>query len=59
MTYEALRDGAADGPAGIARLLRPIDAGLEDLPHAPVTDDEIRAPGGGAGHGARDAAGGS
>jgi tRNA pseudouridine55 synthase len=42
ITYEALRDGAADGPAGIASLLRPIDAGLEDLPHAPVTDDEIR-----------------
>ena len=42
ITYEALRDGAADGPAGIAALLRPIDAGLEDLPHAPVTADEIR-----------------
>lgn len=42
VTYEALRDGAADGPAGVARLLRPIDAGLEDLPHAPVTQEEIR-----------------
>jgi len=41
VTYEALRDGAADGPAGVARLLRPIDAGLEDLPHAAVTEHEI------------------
>jgi tRNA pseudouridine55 synthase len=41
VTYEALRDGAADGPAGVARLLRPIDAGLEELPHATVTDHEI------------------
>ena len=42
ISFEALREHAADGPAGIARLLRPIDAGLEDLPHAPITDDEIR-----------------
>jgi tRNA pseudouridine55 synthase len=42
VTYEALRDGAADGPAGVARLLRPIDAGLEDLPHARVTEHEVR-----------------
>jgi tRNA pseudouridine55 synthase len=42
VTYEALRDGAADGPAGVARLLRPIDAGLEDLPHANVTEHEVR-----------------
>jgi len=42
ITYEALRDGAADGPEGVATLLRPVDAGLEDLPHAPVTADEIR-----------------
>jgi tRNA pseudouridine55 synthase len=42
VTYEALRDGAADGPGGIEKLLRPMDAGLEDLPHAPVTLDEIR-----------------
>jgi tRNA pseudouridine55 synthase len=40
--FEALRDGAAGGPEGFAALLRPIDAGLEDLPHAPVTEDEIR-----------------
>jgi tRNA pseudouridine55 synthase len=39
---DALREHAADGPAGIARAMRPIDAGLEDLPHARITDDEIR-----------------
>ncbi len=37
-----LRARAGDGPAGIARILGPIDAGLEDLPHAAITDDEIR-----------------
>jgi tRNA pseudouridine55 synthase len=39
---DVLREHAADGPAGVARVLLPIDAGLEDLPHARVTDDEIR-----------------
>jgi tRNA pseudouridine55 synthase len=42
LQLDDLRAGAADGPSGIAAILRPIDAGLEDLPHAPVTDDEIR-----------------
>lgn len=42
VSFEALREHAADGPAGIARVLRPIDAGLEDLPHAPITADEVR-----------------
>jgi tRNA pseudouridine55 synthase len=42
ITFEALRERAADGPAGVERLLRPVDAGLEALPHATVTDDEIR-----------------
>ena len=42
MPFDVLREHAADGPAGIERILRPIDAGLEDLPHAPVTADEIR-----------------
>ena len=42
ISFDTLRAHAADGPAGIARVLRPIDAGLEDLPHAPVTDDEVR-----------------
>lgn len=39
---DRLREQAADGPAGIARVLRPMDAGLEHLPHVPVTPDEIR-----------------
>jgi tRNA pseudouridine55 synthase len=39
---DVLREHAADGPAGIARAMRPIDAGLEDLPHARITADEIR-----------------
>jgi len=42
ISFETLREHAADGPAGIERVLRPIDAGLEDLPHAPITNDEIR-----------------
>jgi len=42
ITFEDLRAHAADGPAGVRRALRPIDAGLEDLPHARVTDDEVR-----------------
>ncbi|MEI7744876.1 MAG: tRNA pseudouridine(55) synthase TruB [Chloroflexota bacterium] len=42
ISFETLREHAADGPAGLTGLLRPIDAGLEDLPHAPVTADEIR-----------------
>ena len=42
LSLDDLRAGAADGPAGVAAIMRPIDAGLEDLPHAPVTDDEIR-----------------
>ncbi|HEY4190933.1 MAG TPA: tRNA pseudouridine(55) synthase TruB [Candidatus Limnocylindrales bacterium] len=42
ISLDDLRAAAADGPAGVARVLRPIDAGLEHLPHAEVTDDEIR-----------------
>jgi tRNA pseudouridine55 synthase len=42
ITYESLREHAADGPAGIARAMRPIDAGLEDLPHATIIADEVR-----------------
>lgn len=42
VSFDILREHAADGPEGITRALRPIDAGLEDLPHAPITDDEIR-----------------
>jgi tRNA pseudouridine55 synthase len=40
--FEALRDGAAGGEEGFAALLRPIDAGLEMLPHARITADELR-----------------
>ena len=42
MPLEVLREHAADGPAGVASILRPIDAGLEDVPHARVTRDEVR-----------------
>ena len=42
ISFETLREHAADGPAGIEHVLRPIDAGLEDLPHAVVTNDEVR-----------------
>jgi tRNA pseudouridine55 synthase len=42
ISFDELRAHAADGPAGILRVLRPIDAGLEELPHATVTDDEVR-----------------
>lgn len=42
ISFESLREHAADGPAGIARVMRPIDAGLEHLPHAPITHDEVR-----------------
>jgi tRNA pseudouridine55 synthase len=42
ISFDTLRAHAADGPAGIARVLRPIDTGLEALPHARVTADEIR-----------------
>ena len=33
---------AAEGPTGIARVLRPIDAGLEDAAARAVTADEVR-----------------
>jgi tRNA pseudouridine55 synthase len=42
VSLETLRDAAAAGPAGVEALLRPLDAGLEALPHVPVTADEIR-----------------
>lgn len=40
--FDTLREHAADGPAGIVNVLRPVDAGLEDLPHARITADEVR-----------------
>ena len=42
IALDELRAHAGDGPAGIEQILRPIDAGLEDLPHAVITADEIR-----------------
>ncbi len=42
VSFETLRARAADGPEGLAAILRPMDAGLDDLPHAPVTVDEVR-----------------
>jgi tRNA pseudouridine55 synthase len=42
MSLDDLRAHAADGPDGVRRILLPIDAGLEELPHARVTDDEVR-----------------
>jgi tRNA pseudouridine55 synthase len=42
VSFESLREHATDGPAGIERVLRPVDAGLEDLPHATITQDEVR-----------------
>ena len=42
VTLDALRAAAVEGPAGVASLLRPVDAGLEDLPHPPVTGVEVR-----------------
>lgn len=42
VSLDALRASVADGPAGIESVLRPVDAGLEHLPHAPVSADEIR-----------------
>jgi tRNA pseudouridine55 synthase len=42
VSFDTLRAHAADGPAGILPVLLPADAGLEDLPHAPVTREEVR-----------------
>ena len=42
ISFDTLREHAADGPAGIVDVLRPVDAGLEDVPHAYVTGDEVR-----------------
>lgn len=42
VSFEELREHAADGPAGIVNALRPMDAGLEDMPHARITWDEVR-----------------
>ncbi|MEX1170558.1 MAG: tRNA pseudouridine(55) synthase TruB [Chloroflexota bacterium] len=38
-----VRSAAANGPAGLARYLRPIDAGLEALPEVALTAAEVAA----------------
>jgi FAD synthase len=38
-----IREAAADGPAGLAALLLPIDAGLDGIPGATLTDPEVVA----------------
>jgi tRNA pseudouridine55 synthase len=40
---DAIRDAAAAGPARLAALLRPVDAGLESMAEHAVTDDELVA----------------
>ncbi|HEX7950965.1 MAG TPA: tRNA pseudouridine(55) synthase TruB [Candidatus Limnocylindrales bacterium] len=40
---EAIRAAAADGPAGLAPFLRPIDAGLEAFPAIRLTTEEVFA----------------
>jgi tRNA pseudouridine55 synthase len=42
VSFDTLREHVADGPAGILRVMRPVDAGLEGLPHARITFDEVR-----------------
>ncbi|HEX8939250.1 MAG TPA: tRNA pseudouridine(55) synthase TruB [Candidatus Limnocylindrales bacterium] len=43
LSLDALRDAAADGAAGVARLLGPIDAGLDQLPRLVLPPAEVRA----------------
>jgi tRNA pseudouridine55 synthase len=39
---EEIRTAAAESPAGLLPLLRPIDAGLEDLPEVALTGEETQ-----------------
>jgi tRNA pseudouridine55 synthase len=43
LTIEALRASAEGGPAGVAALLRPSDAGLDDIPVLVATPAEVVA----------------
>ena len=43
LAVDAIRDAAAAGPARLAALLRPVDAGLESMAEHAVTDDELVA----------------
>jgi tRNA pseudouridine55 synthase len=43
VALDEIRSAAADGPAGLAPYLRPVDAGLYGLPEIFLTDPEVRA----------------
>jgi tRNA pseudouridine55 synthase len=43
ISLERAREAAAGGTEGLAALLLPVDAGLDELPELVVTDDEVRA----------------
>jgi tRNA pseudouridine55 synthase len=43
LPLDAVRGAAAEDPAAIARLLLPIDTGLDRFPEVPLTSDEIDA----------------
>lgn len=40
---DEIRSAAAQGPAGLVPLLRPIDAGLDAIPIVPLTAEEVAA----------------
>ena len=42
-SLDEIRGAAADGPAGLATLLLPIDAGMDGIPGATLTDAEVVA----------------
>jgi tRNA pseudouridine55 synthase len=42
-SLDEIRRAAAKGPAALAKLLLPIDAGLDAIPETPLTADEIAA----------------
>ncbi len=42
-SLDAIRGAAAEGPGALAALLLPVDAGLETMPEAVLTGDEVTA----------------
>jgi tRNA pseudouridine55 synthase len=42
-SLDEIRRAAAEGPAGLAALLQPVDAGLDGIPEALLTADEVVA----------------
>jgi tRNA pseudouridine55 synthase len=42
-SLDDIREAAAKGPEAFARLLLPIDAGLDTIPQTPLTADEVAA----------------